>query len=330
MTSLLKKAYQMLIPQKTRDVVWRLRRNRLAKHFAALSAYSKLRTPKLLTSRYEYKFDLPMIKRTDFGDHHFNVLNGGRPNKAFLSQQLRELGVNVQPYVIDVEHFWKYWRKARYDDEFPNYYGESYREFRVNKALEHFVSLELMQLLPEQVYIDVASSVSVVPAIFSRLKGVKVYRQDLVYPDGLHDDTIGGDAAAMPVPDSFAHAMALHCSFEHFEGDADSRFIIEACRVLKPGGVLCILPLYLLQEYVIRTDPVLAQQGQVEFDNDVLICATPDCNLRHWRMYSAAQFVQRVVKNRGDLDLTVYEVTNNRLISPDTYVDYVAVLRKPV
>jgi hypothetical protein len=38
---------------------------------------------------------------------------------------------------------------------------------------------------------------------------------------------VGSDAAAMPLEDAFADRMALHCSFEHFEG-RDNRFVAEA------------------------------------------------------------------------------------------------------
>jgi hypothetical protein len=292
-------------------------------------AYVQLRTPKLLTKRYRYKFDLPPIVQQELGNYTIKGTNNGRPNKRNVSEQLMELRVHVERYTINRAKFETFWRNARYEEEFPAYYGGYYRGFRINKALEHFVSLELMNLLQNQIYIDVASSISIAPTIFSRLTGVQVYMQDLEYPEGIHGNMIGGDAAAMPIPDNFAHAMALHCSFEHFEGDADSRFIREAERVLKPGGVLCIVPLYVVEDYMVYTDPIIAQGEHVVFDSGALICAIPGWSLRHGRMYSPEQFVQRVVKNLGNLQLTVYEVTNNHEIAPDTYVDYVGVFRKP-
>src|SRR5205823_8461573 len=131
---------------------------------------------------------------------------------------------------------------------YPRFYaggssaGGGHRE---KKILEYFVSLTIVPIEQDDVVIDVASERSVFPELVRHLTGAVVFRQDLIYRVGIHEDRIGGSAASMPLPDGFATKLTLHNSFEHFEGNADTAFVREAWRVLRPGGAVCIVPLFL-------------------------------------------------------------------------------------
>lgn len=48
----------------------------------------------------------------------------------------------------------------------------------------------------------------------------------------INDKKIGADATKIPLPDGFAMKMALHCTYEMSEGDADIRLLPKAHRVL--------------------------------------------------------------------------------------------------
>src|SRR5690606_27137344 len=113
---------------------------------------------------------------------------------------------------------------------------------RPEKTLEHYIALTLLDVNADDVFVDIASEHSPVPEIYERLTGAKSYSQDIMYPDGIEGNRIGGDACAMPVADGFASKAALTCSLEHFEGDADTRLFHEMHRVLRPGGKICITP----------------------------------------------------------------------------------------
>ena len=168
-----------------------------------------------------------------------------------LADRLELNGISVRDYFIDVESYRDYVKRASYHELYPNYYVGNFPE----KSLEHYIAAELLDLNPKDTYIDIASEHSPVPEIYRRVFGVKAYRQDLAYAPGLRGDTIGSNAADMPVPNGFATKLALHCSFEHFEGDSDVRFLKEAARVLRPQGAACIVPLYMAERYSVMTDP---------------------------------------------------------------------------
>lgn len=242
-----------------------------------------------------------------------------------ISQRLRSLGFNVCDLEIDVQDYQRYLAKAHYAEEFPQYYPFNRHE----KSLEHYLAAKLLQLGSQDVYIDVASEHSPAPNIYRRLFGVEAYRQDLAYPTGFHKGIIGGDAANMPIPDEFATKMALHCSFEHFEGDSDIRFIKEAARVLRPGGTVCVVPLYLSEEYAIQTDPAVAVPAGVVFESDAVLYCAQGWQNRHGRFYDPIHLVTRIVRNLGPLTIEIYRITNAQSVDLSCYAHFAMLISKP-
>jgi len=242
-----------------------------------------------------------------------------------ILQQLAASGFDVRSFSIDPGAWAAYRRDAEYSERYPDYYSFNIHE----KTLEHFIAAALLGLQPNDVYIDIASEGSPVPEIYERLFGCKTYRQDLAYPPGLQGDTIGGDAAAMPIPEGFASKLGLHCSFEHFEGDADIRFVRDVHRILRPGGSLCIVPLYLYDTYAIQTDPQVSGPAELEFDADSVLFLDPTWQNRHGRFYDAEHLARRVRAQLQGETITIYRVENAKAVHPSCYVEFAAVIEKP-
>ena len=164
--------------------------------------------------------------------------------------------------------------------------------------------------------------------IFKKLYGCTVFLQDLRFNEGLNGNVIGGDASNMPIEDGFATKMALHCSFEHFERNSDIVFIKEASRVLRKGGKLCIIPLYLFNKYAIQTDPAVLPFGGISFDKDAVLYCAKGWSERHGRFYDVRHFVSRIVKNMEELNLTIFVVENEKKVDPSCYVKFIALFEK--
>jgi SAM-dependent methyltransferase len=239
--------------------------------------------------------------------------------------RLRRLGVLVNDFLINVDKYRQYVKRAEYRKRYPDYYSTNFAE----KSLEHFIAAELLALSANDTYIDIASEQSPVPEIYRRLFGVSSFRQDLTYPPGMHGDTIGSDAVAMPVPDGFASKVALHCSFEHFEGDADIRFVREVRRVLRPGGAACIVPLYMAEAYSVMTDPTVSVPAGVQFEADSTVYCVNGWGNRYGRFYDPEHFAARIARSLGELTAVVYRITNGPDVDPSCYVRFALVLSSP-
>ena len=247
-----------------------------------------------------------------------------------LARALAVEGFEVRPYAVDLAKWREYLARADYAS--LDYYDGGRQANFTEKALEHFVAFDLLDLKQGGVYLDIASDGSPTPEIYERLTGCESWRQDLSYPAGVHGRKIGGDAARLPLADGFADAIGLHCSFEHFEGDADTRFIREAGRVLKPGGRMAILPLYIFHEHGIQTDPAAWPGRRLPFapEPGARIYCARRYNNRHGRFYDAAALAQRIRPVLGPLKLTILKLTNAEAIDPACYLRFIGVFEKPV
>jgi hypothetical protein len=242
---------------------------------------------------------------------------------------LGRLSVELKPCAVDLDGFQSHVSSFDY----PRTYAAgplAEGGFRENKLIEYFIALQILKVEPRQVILDVASEYSIFPTMVRQVYGATVFRQDLIYPPGVHGDRIGGSAAAMPVGDRFADALVLHNSFEHFEGSADSDFLAESWRVLRPGGTVVIVPLFVSDQYCIVTDPLTDRHG-IQWDRGARVIELPGWHNRFGRFYSATALEQRVLgpaASRG-YDVEILHLVNVKDVHPQATTHFCLVLRKP-
>jgi SAM-dependent methyltransferase len=266
----------------------------------------------------------------------FQRRNGSTPRtqnpvaySSKLLTWLSALHIDMESISISADAFHSHVARCKY----PKNYAAGPTDkggFRDNKLLEYFVSLELLDIQQGEVVIDVASEWSIFPDVLRKLTGAIVYQQDLIYPPGIHGYRIGGNAANMPLPGGFADKLVLHNAFEHFEGNADTEFILEAWRVLKPGGLLCILPLFLAEEYYILTDPLVNRRGIV-WDEGAKVIERPWYHNRFSRHYDPKSLKERVLTKAEKIGFksTIYHITNIKEVVSRSGLHFVLMLRKP-
>ncbi|MBV8713479.1 MAG: methyltransferase type 11, partial [Chloroflexi bacterium] len=116
--------------------------------------------------------------------------------------------------------------------------------------------------------------------------------------------------------------------FEHFEGTADSDFIREAWRVLRPGGVLCILPLFMSERFSVMSDPLVDRRG-ITWDAGAEVVEIPWWHNRFGRLYDAEALQSRVLAPGAAFDRLVYQVVNPYEVHPSVCMHFILVLYKP-
>lgn len=242
-----------------------------------------------------------------------------------IQEGFDQYGIPVRALYLDPEIYRQYFKQARYTERYPDYYRDNLPE----KSFEHFIALKLLEINSRDVFIDVASENSPVPDIYSHLTGSTSYRQDIMYPSGIHGDRIGGNACEMPVPDQFASKLALTCSLEHFEGMEDQKLFFELNRILKVGGKVCVVPLYMYTEPANMTDPTLSVPNDVAFDPGVTVYCAEGWGNRFGRFYDAESFMERIYAPTRDVfNFEVFRIMNATEVDHKIYVRFALIATK--
>ncbi len=224
-----------------------------------------------------------------------------------LIRRFIKLGIPVREERIDIDDFIE-WRKKY--SEIVVFYGD-FKDVKVEKTLEHYLTMKYLDIHSKKVLIDVAASNSLFADIVPRHLNIKGYKLDLFYEPGFHGIKIGGNAGHMPVPDEFADILTLHCAFECFQGDADTLFVKEARRVLRRGGCLGIVPLYVDDEYFVKIGPKYDKR-KVEIEKEARQVWRDDAYdaVPFSRHYSPDSLKKRVIDNLGDLKYEIIHFAN--------------------
>ena len=247
-----------------------------------------------------------------------------------LAENLRNSNIPVKEYSINKAAYEAYLKEADYPE---TYYGgglDAKQNF-TEKTLEHFVSLDFLNLSEGKTFIDIAACTSPFYTIVKENYNLaNAYQQDLIFKKGLNGDKIGGYASEIPLPDNSVDAVTLHCSLEHFEGTSDMEFFAEMNRVLKPGGKVVILPFYIAYEYTIHIDPAfnLLKQHQVQIDDNKATIRYCDWYQYFSRHYDVQAIRERILRSAPDLRLEVHKVKNYKDIDSSCYLRFVGVLTK--
>ena len=231
-----------------------------------------------------------------------------------VETSIRKAGLMGAPVEISASRFMEWKEMIRYSDYFPDYYAAS-RHHLEHKQIQHLLSILVTPPELSSVWMDVASSTSPFPEILRQLYRIKVFRQDLSYPPGVNGLTIGSDATKIPVADESLDRVSLHCSFEHFQGNADSEFVKELARILKPGGMAAIIPIYVANKYQILSNPRYWPKYGIPKEDGASIVASQSYWEHHGRFYDWPNLKRRVGEPAIEHGLSV---RFHKVTPPDT------------
>lgn len=254
-----------------------------------------------------YKFRASLFKRSDDWKNNPHNISPGETNWAKHDEELTRAcennGVSIQELHINKKEFDDFKRNFKLPS--LSLYAMGCKE---KKMMEHFIALKLLDIKPNERYVDIASENSPFPNIFRSKLNADVYSQDLTYKDGIHGKCIGSSADSMPVQDNWIDKASLQCAYEHFMGDVDTNFMIELTRVLKPGGKCVIVPLYTADEAINIYDPILFTDWTDDLaDENTKIIAEIDLGGHFERIYSPFT-IHRIFQSTDKLNFTLYKV----------------------
>jgi len=245
-----------------------------------------------IASQLDQFHQSPPEDRQSFHDH---TMHPSRDRDVYppLRDRLARAGVGVEDVELDVDGFRKWMGTF---PELVDYYrrqGKPMADVVVEKCLEHYLSSQCLQVRSGEVFVDVAAAGSPYVELL-RARGVEAYKLDMGYPAGRDGVRIGADACHTGLPDGFASALASHCAFECFQGDADTRFVTEAGRILDEHGRYAILPLYVESTHAICTSPYCCQDTVTVDEGARRIWREDVFHIPFNRIYSPESFHRRV------------------------------------
>jgi len=114
-----------------------------------------------------------------------------------------------------------------------------------------------------------------------------------------------------------------------FEENDDINLLKEAARVLKTGGKMVIVPLYLNEVHHILRDPKNPRKIQPTIDKgSVLVYRRDFFDVAFARFYSVDALFNRMLSDMVDMHLNIYKVENTELIGRNVYVSWIGVFEK--
>ena len=207
-----------------------------------------------------------------------------------LKDRLLSLNIRVEEATIEISDFEDWLKKFPAIKKVYQGMGNAV----IEKCLEHYLTYKTLKISKDDIYIDIAAAGSPWAEILNVQGGVKSYRLDLSYPDGIKGINIGADAGNTKLPDNFASVLSLQCAYECLMGDADVLFIKEASRILNEKGRFAIIPLYLKHTYINVTSPYCDQQKIIIDPEAKKVWRDDEHKVPFSRHYSPESFAERI------------------------------------
>ena len=207
---------------------------------------------------------------------------------------------------------------------------------RDEKLLEHWIAAERLGLLAfdqDDIFVDVAAYGSPWAQVLRSKFEIQAYAIDLVGPPAFStlDFYRKENAIKTSFPDSSVRGMSLQCAFEMFQKQDDVDFVSEIRRVLKPGGKVVILPLYMHTHHCAYSTPEFFGRGHSDAD------ATEYVHIGAWgvpssRKYSAVTLKERLLNtiSQKGLDYEIFVLRNKEKFGDGVYCHFILEIKKPV
>jgi SAM-dependent methyltransferase len=231
----------------------------------------------------------------------------------------RSSGLPMRDYAMDAASFEAYLQSSlpayHAHGDYANNQGGLTGYFP-QKALEHWISSDLLKWGPSDVVLDFAAWISPAVEVLGTYRPAQFYKHDIMLKTDLAKRHVAGWSDAVEAPDAMFDVVMAHCSIDNFEKDYDTKFFKEVRRILKPGGRVLITPLHMSARFENRV--ALGSPGVATDDGATLVLGPPG-SLRFARLYDVDALRRRVIDVSTGLRFEVIHVTGLPLKKyPDT------------
>ena len=264
-----------------------------------------------------------------------NAPRYANPTVAELSEienQLHELGIEIFDYGPPPERFQQFQAEQWFP---PEYHGGQASGVWDEKLLEHWIASERLDLAgfsAADIYVDVAAANSPWARALRERLGLSAFAIDLA-PVGTAYRELPyyrtEDATQTRFENNSVRGLSLHCAYEMFMGDDDTRLIGELARILKPGGRAVILPLYMHTHPCAYATPEYYGKGHA--DPGAKEYVRYDCRgIPSSRKYAALSLQRRVLEPilKAGLRYRLLALRNKEALGQGIYCHFILEIEK--
>ena len=261
------------------------------------------------------------------------VYNNPTPTELLMIEQsIRELGVIIHDYAPSTEEF----KKFKLDGWFPlDYHGGQSSGVWDEKLLEHWLSKKLLGLehyTKNDIFIDVAACTSPWAIILRERLSLSSFAIDLDNNNPAYsslDYYRIENATKTSFESESVSGCSLHCAYEMFMKDDDTRLISEAVRILKPGGKMIILPLYMHTHYCSYATPEYFDKGYSDPEAKEYV-RNDYMGIPSSRKYNAEKLKKRVLEpiTEAGMKYRLYALRNKSEFGENIYCHFILEIEK--
>lgn len=240
-----------------------------------------------------------------------------------IESELIAMGELVEPIEVDPAGYLTFSRIF----PFPtSYHGGMHTGHWHEKIFEHYLSYTLLNLdsySSSDCYVDVAAADSPWVKILREQAELNAFAIDLTVHSSLAELSYYRveDATQTTFASRSVRGISLHCAYEMFVGDSDTRAITEFARILAPGGSAIIVPLYLHTHYCCYSSPEHWGKGYADIGAREYINREAR-EIPSSRKYDPIQLRERVLEpaRRAGLEPHIYCLRNQSRLSSEISV----------
>lgn len=271
---------------------------------------------------FEHIYQNLIIKLPSF----LTVYKSPTPEENYqIEKSFSDNGFAVSNIFIKQKEFEEFTNMFDFGNDFYDGHGNL---VWTEKVLEHFLAWEMVikNLRKDEKYIDIAASNSPWVKLLNE-KAIKAVGIDLneSYKFKENPNYLVMDATKTDFEDGSVAGASLQCAFEMFTGEDDINLIKELGRILKVGGKVLVVPLYMHTHHCGYTTKDFRFSRKYH-DIGAELYIRNDCTgIPFSRKYDVETLKKRVLETADmhGLDYKIYVLRNGKKIHEGVYCHFV-------